>query len=367
MDSNFEKFDLGSEDYQKKQEDLLKKDLELEFEEKFGDLKEDLSQDKYAQKKQAWIEDKLEEARELEDSNQRSEKALAEEREARVDTLTGLERREQLFKGLNSKVKEILNISGDPAPEEWLEKFSQERPDFSEKGEPAVLIADVSYLNLVNKLGHSKGDKLLQNAGSSFRNLGISGVRYGGDELAALLEDKEEAEAKMSQIEKDFKDQEIKELKNEYNLEPKIDTATASFSEALSAMREVMKDEELSQILFSSKHPLKVFNDMWVEIADKRSFQKKARDRIKVLLEKYQKEPEVYKKVINYLYKGAYEIEEEKIQEFLRYLETEGQEVLDREIESFIQEEEEKWLENLPENEQKQTRIILDISGKTSF
>lgn len=333
----------------------MRKDLEEEFEEKNSDLKEKLSEEEYEQKKREWIEEEMEKAWELEDSNRRTEKAVSEKKEAKIDAVTGLERRECFYKNLNKKAKELLDLKEGADAQEKIEKLEEQDPeDFQSENNPAVMMADVSYLNLVNKVGHQSGDQLLKKAGDSLRRLeDAQGFRHGGDELTAIFDNNREASEKAQQLEEDFKSQKVKMLEDRYGLRPKIDVATASFSEALEVMEKTLQDEEVKEDAFT-KDPLKVFNDTWVEIADKRTFRNKAKERIKILMDKYENDPGTFKEIFNYLFKGAYDISENKIRELVEYRKQEGEERIDREIEYFITQEEEKGIDALVKQEESQ-------------
>lgn len=350
---SFENFPNSPEEYRQRQEDLLRQDLEREFDEENGDLKEDLSEEKYEKKKQKWVEEEMEKSRDLEDSNQRTEKAISEEKEARIDSITKLERREWLYKNMNQKVKELLDVEDYAEADKWVRKFREASPeDFRDDRDPAVMMADVSYLNLVNRAGHEHGDELLDKAGKSLRELeDTKGFRHGGDELTAIFENSQEVSEKTRQIEDDFESQKIKALENKYGLKPKIDVATASFSESLGVMKEVLEDEEAQDYAYK-KNPLRMFNDIWVEIADKRVFQNKARDRIKVMMDKYENSPEIYKKIKSYIHKGAYEISDRKIEELLEYRRQGQEEKVDQEIEEFLERNRENALEDLRKQEE---------------
>lgn len=342
--TNLENFP-SREDPKVKSIKLLKADLDQEFEDQFGDLAQVLSSDKYQARKQTWIKERIDEVLELEDLNQKTENLIAEEKEARIDSVTGLERREWLFKAMNLKVKELLEVDDDLSEEGWLTKLEEQSVSNLDSDQaPTVMIADVSYLNLINKYGHEKGDQLLARAGDSIRNLRINGFRHGGDELSAFFETKQEALEKSSKLEEYFRKQQIKELKQDSGLDPKLDVGIATYQEALEVIQALLVSPEARSFMTKNKHPLKVFNTVWADLADKRSAQKKGRDRIKILMTKYEENPANYKRLLHYLNKGAYEISDDKIKELIALRNKSGEEVLDKGIYEFIKQTE---LENL--------------------
>lgn len=321
------------ENSQKKKERLAREEWEQEFEEQFGDLAQDLPSEKYEEKKRKWIEDKMEDTREVEESNQITEQKEEEKREAQKDDLSGLRRREMMYKKMNKTVEEITGIKDKGTTKEQQEQWTQEQwqqwreqwmdclksvdPEEIEEDEHTVMMADVSYLNLLNELGHNAGDKLIRDAGRSFQERNVDGYRHGGDEFTALFDNREDAQEKTKEIKEDFKQQEVAELlRTEYGVEPSLDTGEAEFDEALQVFQNLVGHKEAKQEMLK-KDPLNQLNDLWVEIADQRAQFNKAQKRIAVLMDKYENDRDTYDKIVGFLRKGAYSIQDHEVEELI--------------------------------------------------
>jgi GGDEF domain-containing protein len=302
-----------SSEYSKKIE-LLREDLEQEFEEKHGNLAKDLSVSRYREEKEQWIQDKIKEAEEMEWANEKIESEV----EAKKDELTGLEGRKEMYKEMKSKIEEMFGVEEDMTDEQWQEYLRKANPEDIKGNKTSVLMADISYLNLVNKLGSSKGDELIKDASKEFRKLGVKGYRHGGDEFTALPDDASELSDNIKEMRRGFEEQDIaKILYDKYGLSPNIDIGTARLQEAVKAFQELLGDEKAG-VAVRNKKPLKYLNKLWTEIADQRAQTNKAVERIAILMDKYEKEPENYKNIITFLRKGAYSISDETIESFIQ-------------------------------------------------
>jgi len=358
--NKFEQFHSQQEAKEKK-EYLLRRDLDKEFEEKFGDWSDKLNEAEYQAKKETWIEDRINEAESLEELNDRMEEEIQKNKESKIDRLSGLERREEMYKRMKEKIKEILGIEEEEqlSDEEWLDVFKKQEAENIPQNEYSVMIADVSYLNLVNELGHAKGDKLIEDVGAAFRKTRTRGYRHGGDEFAALLENKQEAREKSQDIKDLFPQQSIGNiLKEEFGVEPNIDIGVADFQEALHIFQEMLQNEDVKKEILKKK-PLRCFNDVWAGIADKRAQMSKARERMAILADMYKKDRENYNKIITFLRKGAYGITNEEV---AALSEAENRK---QEIEKLIWEKQQQRRENLikkkPQDDSEKLNILEEV------
>ncbi len=413
------------------------------------ELKKQLAQKEEEIKK---LKQELEESnQELEESNQMTEKAISDKNYYKFDSVTGLERREGMYLQMQDKVKEVFGVEGDLSDKDWLSLIKNEERNFKEE-KSNVVMADVAYLSLINKLGHNAGDKLLTQAGQVFKDSEIKAFRHGGDEISGISENKDSnLNNEILEIEEKFKGQEVKEiLQKEYDLEPTLDVGTARFGEAVQVFRhllngneadlgerkelteltaqvinrlkkeikeldqakgsgdlqekfgnifesgdryekfdfsrpdkwaekEIQKREEKikelekenetkvepkkkkedtqeeNEVEIENKGALKEFNNIWMEIADKRAFLNKAEERIGVLIDKYKKDRKNYYNIIDYLRKGAYDIKDEEVKRFAE------ENASRKEIVNFIKERELEKLAMLKGYEKRKAKAILSF------
>jgi GGDEF domain-containing protein len=313
----FLKDKLDPEDYKK----LLEQRVE-EFKESnviHADFKEEIEENREARKMLSKFRQVL------------KEKVL-ELRLAKIDTTTNLKIRSYFFS--ETIPKELAKILGpeikDFDDEQWF-KFLMDENKGLEKIELSAVEADVSYLNVANRDGHTSGDNLLEKIGelaTQDRKTKKNAHRYGGDEFAYLFGDSGEAEFKMKTLQKSFSEAVSVSNLAKYGLKPNLDFGKASFSEALSVFRDLVKNKEGGERIRKDK-VFKEFNTIWLMLADKRASINKAKTRIPLLMEKYQKGFDLEGKIINqeaaehydfltgYLGKGAYEISKIKIAELI--------------------------------------------------
>ena len=333
----FLKDKLDPEDYKK----LLEQRVE-EFKESnviHADFKEEIEENREARKMLSKFRQVL------------KEKVL-ELRLAKIDTTTNLKIRSYFFS--ETIPKELAKILGpeikDFDDEQWF-KFLMDENKGLEKIELSAVEADVSYLNVANRDGHTSGDNLLEKIGelvAEDRKTKKNAHRYGGDEFAYLFGDSGEAEFKMKTLQKNFS--EAVDISNlaKYGLKPNLDFGKASFSEALSVFRDLAKNEKGGEWIQKDK-VFKEFNTIWLMLADKRASINKAKTRIPLLMEKYQKgfnlegvvidqeAAKHYDFLMGYLGKGAYEISKTKIAELIKQSGNDGAE-RDELVWQYIQE-----------------------------
>lgn len=251
--------------------------------------------------------------------NQKHEDLISEWRKALIESTTGLKRREALYKDMEEFISDLFGVEdiSKISDKELLALFKTKNPvDF--RGEPLhVMLGDMSYLSLANKGGHRQGDKFLGETGKTIKNEFASASRHGGDEFTTLiLLGKDEAEKKVAKLETDIKNMKnIPELER-YGLSPNIDIGIAHFSEGLKAFQEIislMEKNNVGKAGLAKLNILREMEDIWLEIADKRSMVKKAQERIPILLEKRKNNPKEYKKLYKSLNKGAYDIDEKDL------------------------------------------------------
>lgn len=317
--SNPEKFSQENLASENKKRTLAREEFEREFDETKGDLRKRIGEQEYEQLKKDWVDKRMEEADDIEDANQGREEAIEGRKKDRIDSVTGLERREEMYKLLHKKTVSLLNIK-DPekmSGEQLFEELKQEDRDFEDR-DLFVMMADVSYLGLVNKLGHKQGDKLLEEAGGAAGEVGIRAFRHGGDEISGLLEaDEQQVHKRVEKLKSVFADSEIKDsLAKHFKVEPHLDTGVAKFSEGFRVFKEVINTKEGEEYL-EKKSPLKELQDIWVEIADKKSFINKAVARTEVLSRKYDSDKDNYHQIVSALSKGSDDLTVEEIESFV--------------------------------------------------
>ncbi|HAM88134.1 MAG: hypothetical protein US83_C0008G0058 [Candidatus Falkowbacteria bacterium GW2011_GWC2_38_22] len=253
--------------------------------------------------------------------NNKHEELIDEFKKMLIESTTGLKRREMLYKDMEEKISNLFGIENinDVSDEEVIALVKSKNPiDF--KNEPLyVMLGDMSYLSLANEGGHSQGDELLGETGKAIKNEFTDASRHGGDEFTTLiLLQKKVAEEKVAKLEEDIqKMKNISEL-GRFGLKPNMDIGIAHFSESLKAFQEIiliMEKTDAGKEKLAKLDALKEMQNIWLEIADKRSTLKKAMTRIPLLLGKKEKNPEEYKELYKFLNKGAYGIEAEDLEE----------------------------------------------------
>ncbi|MFO7806879.1 MAG: diguanylate cyclase [Candidatus Moraniibacteriota bacterium] len=348
MENNMGKIFRNEDD---KKKETLNNFLEEEFEQTFGYLKDKMNESEFLNFKNKWINNETEEACKLEDFNAMHEETLGKMKKERVDLITRLEKEKAFFSKLNQKAGEYLGISTETSAEGWVEKFLEKSEDLKSQ-DLNVMAADVSYLNIVNSISHNEGDKMLSKLGTSFLNHHEQIFRLHGDEFAGIFETtKEEAEKKMKEIEEDFRQQKIDELRGKYDLEPEVDWAVVSFNEAVEVFKRVLRESEVKKMVIQRGRLIKTFVNAWHEIADIKALNEKARKRIPLLVEKYEERPDLHQDFVCFLYKGAYNITQQKVAEFEQTKSREGEGEMMKEVESFIADREKEVIEGLRREE----------------
>jgi diguanylate cyclase (GGDEF)-like protein len=255
--------------------------------------------------------------------------------ELRYDNVTELLTRGEFFVRLKAQAKVALGFKAEqePSDEEWLEAIRESEQRLS-KQDLNVMMSDVSYLGLANNyIGHANGDALLKGIAEKIKEKFGIAFRYGGDELCGIYDENLSLLIdKKKQTEKEINDMKDLAGLGDYGLVPNIDVGFANISEALKIYRELMADAQLSGEM--SHDVLRNFNDLWVSIADKRSFEIKAVKRIGVLIERENQGQSIE----GGMTKGAYDIKPEKLEEFRLKLNS-GQDI-GSDIMDFIRSEE---------------------------
>ncbi len=312
-------FQHTGEQGEEKKKDLARKDFEQEFDKTKSQLKNKMTEQDFEQFKKEWVDERMGEAEDLEESNSKREEAIAEIEEKKIDSVTGLEKRDDMYKTISDKIASILGIQDvkELSNQELFDRLKQKEEALWEQN-IFVMLADVSYLGLVNKLGHQEGDRLLKDAGDATKQADIRAFRHGGDEISGFLEPEEsEVDKKVEQLKSIFANSEIKDrLIDDFKVKPNLDVGVAKFGEAFQVLKDLANSEEGEEYL-EKENVLKELQDIWVEIADTRSFIDKAVNRVELLAEKYNTDKQNYSQISDFLNKGMGELAEENIESFV--------------------------------------------------
>jgi len=240
-------------------------------------------------------------------------------RKALEDEVTGFLRRGELYKKIGNYINGTLDLGPEKiTDEDWLEILAN--PDNQKalaNNNKYILLGDVSYLSFANKDGHSAGDTLLKFIGQQFKNQNIRGFRHGGDEMTAFMEKSpEEISADLeSVLEKIQQDPKIN-IFSQYELQPNVDFGLASINDALEIYNQLLQIENCPKTM-AALDTLKQFENVWIEIADKRAMINKGQTRIPMLMDLYVSDREKFDVVINYFRKGGYDITNPEIDKLL--------------------------------------------------
>jgi GGDEF domain-containing protein len=317
--SNPEEFPFQHSEGEEKKRELARAEFEQDFDKARPHLKEKMGTQEYEKLKNDWVAERMIEAEDLEDVNQVSENAIKEKNERRMDSVTGLERREEMYNLMRDKIITTLGLENaeNLSPKELFKILNQESRTFRDK-DMFILMADVSYLGLVNKMGHREGDRLLKEAGDATKKIGIRAFRHGGDEISGFLEfDGQEVARRIQALKDEFAKSGIRDkLMKNFKVNPHLDTGVAQFWEAFQVLKEIMDSSEGGEY-FKKEDSLKELQDIWVEMADKRSLMNKAVERADVLAGKYDSDRDNYYNIIGALSKGVGEITEKEIELFV--------------------------------------------------
>lgn len=253
--------------------------------------------------------------------NNKHESLIGEYKSLLIESTTGLKRREFLYKDMDGKIAELLDIEkiNNIDDEEFLNILKLKSPD-DFKNEPLyAMFGDMAYLALANEGGHRQGDELLSETGKAVKDEFSGASRRGGDEFTTLvLLKKKEAEEKIRKLEEKIRGMKKIPSFEYYNLEPNMDIGIAHFSEGLKIFKEIAKSMEQTKEgkeKLSKLNILKELQNTWLEIADKRSSIKKATERIPLLINKRNNEPKQYEELYGFLHKGAYSASNDDIEE----------------------------------------------------
>lgn len=361
MLNNFEEFNKQKKFGPEQSEgiiDILKKELEQEFEEVYGNIEPREAREQFRKR---WLAEEIVKATEMEDQNASLEEQIEKYKKAKMDSVTGFERREGLFREMDEKIKKILGVTGKEAPEVVLDRIENETRDFQNVGE-AVVMSDVSYLSLANKEGHAIGDELLAKISSAIRKNKLRAYRHGGDEITALISGSEsEIDSTTNALEKEV--EQIKDISSlqKYDLQPNIDIGTAKFSEAFEAFKnflgEIPRDQDGK--VMSNISTLKELENIWLAIADKRSFINKGLTRISLLLSRIDKEN--YDDIISSLRKGGYDIKDSELREINAKAGKKDKEKL---IWAYINKKEEEAISQLDSDDRIRAEIVYNIAKR---
>ena len=174
-----------------KQNRLLIEHLEERFkDEMLPVLKDGGTSDESIEKiKEIWIKNEMDAAEDLEFSEKRSLNAHDMLMKSIFDSVSGLQRREGLYKLMDSVLGDSLsNIKSE---EELLNTLKNGKELTAEDKECCVMMGDVSFLSLVNEAGHASGDELINEICGALKEAEKSAnmvdFRHGGDELDNVI------------------------------------------------------------------------------------------------------------------------------------------------------------------------------------
>jgi GGDEF domain-containing protein len=295
---------MEPKEIKKSQTEKIPTEVEQDFDNKFGALKE-ANPDLYEELKREHL-------RQIENNT----KLRSELKEALTDPTTGLEVRKELFKTMHAEIGAILGISNiDKAdPEELRAILSGINPDDYKNFPLYVMMSDMSYLSLANKDGHKAGDALLASVGQATKKT-LRGFRHGGDEITALIKlNYLDCKQAIKKYKKDVNDAKAPDVLKQYGLKPNVDVGVAHFSEGLKAFQELIKTPEGAEVL-QKKDPLKELENLWLEIADKKTELEKGKARILLMMNLIKSSPEDFDDLYGFLNKGGYGIKPEELTE----------------------------------------------------
>jgi diguanylate cyclase (GGDEF)-like protein len=234
-------------------------------------------------------------------------------RQDRIDDVTGLQIRKVLFEKMNKKIKEIYSFDDNATNEEIFQALTTKDVSELENVNFSVMMADVSFLSLVNEAGHEQGDSLLAEISDEIKKEVEDSFRHGGDEITGFFDmfgvDDKSIEEKIKKMKESISNIPIDKIK-QYKLKPNLDVGVAGFTEALQVFRALAKNSDCRDKL--KDNPVKKIENIMVAIADKRSFIEKGKERIALLAEKYD-DKKLYKEIISFLRKGGHGISDKNV------------------------------------------------------
>ncbi len=347
--------------------EIMIRELKQEIEEKYGDLKDKIDPGIYEELTKRVLQEKIENCEQLEELNNVTENKAEELFESLIDSTTGLKRRDGLFKSMDKKFDELFGAENmkNLGNEELLEIFNKHKADDFKSMPMNVMMGDMSYLSLVNKDGHVAGDELLGHSGKAIFQELNKAFRHGGDEFTALINLEEKAvKDKVKQLESSIKNIKNIPVLKKYKLDPNLDIGTAHFSEGFEAFKKIM--EKLESRAGEEKLPAlnlyKELQNVWLEIADKRSFIKKGASRIALLIDLKQERQEQYSEIINSIRKGGYDITDEELDGLIKEIQSgAGQ---DEKIFSFIKEKEDTDIRSKEGYDRDRSEVVFKIAKR---
>lgn len=390
-------------------EDLYEKEVSFYWDKVIEAVKDDKKEEmiKLEERfKKDWIKDKMEDCEEVEYLNSKLENTRQEFIDAILDSVSGLERREGLYRIMDEVLTRRLDSAKDD--KRLVESLKEGDMGGSNKGgDMCVMMGDVSFLALANEAGHDSGDELIRGIGDALNKAGeefnMVSYRHGGDEITSLYEQREGEGSvwdAIEEIKQAVKDKSITQLEK-YGLDPNIDYGVAYFKEACDVARDLLNypatKEKLDLILkgkersyeedgkgesiaddregqqevfekeFIKKGAVDELKDIWVEIADKRCFIDKCITRIGLLMRLFHEDRERYGDAMSFLRKGAYNISDEKVRELYGILYEEGddsseevkEERFQKEVERFIFQKEKQTIIKAEGYKQVRSKFIL--------
>ena len=350
----------------KKERDAAKKYFEDEYDQ---DSRQELTKEEYIEREMLLGErDELENVKmrgevELKASRSEVEEWKEKWRQDRIDDVTGLEIRKILFERMRKRIYEIFEISKEKKQakskddlmtekEAIFNKLINKNSEDLKNENLTVMMADVSFLSLVNEAGHEAGDKLLSEISKEVKERVDNSYRHGGDEITGLFDiADEEIEKKISELKASVEKIDIEKIK-EYNLTPNLDIGKAHISEAVLVFQKIAEEggdcEKKLRL-----NPVKELENVMVAIADKRSFIDKGKKRIALLAEKYNENKEAYSDMVGFLRKGGYNIKDEEVEVLNEVVEKKDKAGMGEWIEKFIRDKEESGIESLSGSDDK--------------
>lgn len=327
----------------------------------------DLTKEEYVEREML-----LGERDELENINMRGEvklEASKEEivgwkekwRQDRIDDVTGLEIRKVLFEKMRKKINNLFEIRDSEKENKTEDELKNEKEEIFnkiigrdveelKKENFSVMMADVSFLSLVNEAGHEAGDKLLSEICTEVKKRVYDSYRHGGDEITGLFDvtDKE-VDEKIKELKASVEKLNIEKVK-EYKLTPNLDIGKAHISEAVQIFKEISGGGEQCEKKLK-QNPVKELENIMVAIADKRSFIDKGKKRIALLADKFSEDKKAYSDMIGFLRKGGYNIKNEEVKDLNKFVEQGNKKKIGKWIVKFITEKEKNGIEKLSKSE----------------
>ncbi|MCK4553792.1 diguanylate cyclase [Candidatus Parcubacteria bacterium] len=348
--------------------EIMTGEMEKEFEEECGDLKEKMNPDVYDELKRRVLQEKIKSCEQLEESNEITEDKAEELFKSLIDSTTGLKRREELFKDMDKKFEKLFGIESIKNLDngKLLEVFDKHKADDFKSKHLNVMMGDMSYLSLANKEGHRTGDELLGRTGKVILEELHKASRHGGDEFTALIElGEQEAKDKVKKLELKIKKIKSIPILEKHKLEPNLDIGMAHFSEgyeAFKAVTEKIESKEGREKLLKLNF-LKELQNIWLEIADKRSFIKKGIRRIVLLIDfKKDKLKHNYSDIIDFLRKGGYNIKDGELEKLTEEIQAVANK--DERIFAFIKKNEEAAIKEKNGIDRDKAEVVFKIAKR---